>query len=77
MLLRKRFNLLGLDERDVLARFATGVEVAVTFDSSTGDDANRLSLDRRVAARRTDEDALDAHGCLRRSGCATDLPPNE
>jgi hypothetical protein len=41
-----------------------GVEVAVAFNSSTGDDANRILPDRRVAAWRTDEDALNAHGCL-------------
>jgi hypothetical protein len=70
MLLRKGFNLLGLDERDVLARFVTGIEVAVAFDSSAGDDANRLTLDRCVAAWRTDEDSLNAHGCLRRCACA-------
>jgi hypothetical protein len=40
------------------------VEVAIAFDSSAGNDANRLSLDRRVAAWRTDEDTLNAHGYL-------------
>ena len=64
MLPRKRFNLFGLDERDVLARFVMGVKVAVAFDSSTGDDTNRLLFDWRIAAWRTDEDALNAHGCL-------------
>ena len=64
MLLRKRFDLFGLDERDVLARFTMGAKVAVAFDSSAGDDADQLLFDRRVAARRTDEDALNAHGCL-------------
>ena len=64
MLLCKGLNCLGLDKRDVLARFGIGVEVTVAFDSSAGDDANRLVLDRRVAAWRTDEDALNAHGCL-------------
>jgi hypothetical protein len=64
MLLRKGLNCLGLDKRDVLARFVMGIEVAVAFDSSAGDDANRLMLNRRVATWRTDEDVLNAHGCL-------------
>jgi len=68
MLLRKRFDLFGLDERDVLARFTMGAKVAVAFDSSAGDDANRLTLDCRVTAWRTDEDALNAHECPSSSG---------
>jgi hypothetical protein len=70
MLLCKCLNRLGLDKRDVLARFVMGVEVAVAFNSGAGDDSNRLLLDRRIAAWRTDEDALNAHGCLGRCGCA-------
>jgi hypothetical protein len=66
----ERLNGFGLDERDVLARFVVGVEVAVAFNSSTGDDANRSLLDGRVATWRTNEDALDVQGCLGRCGCA-------
>ena len=62
LLTHEGFDLLDLDEREILARLVVKTEVTIAFDARAGDDTNEVMFDLGGARSRGGKDSLDFHG---------------
>jgi hypothetical protein len=62
LLTHEGFDLLDLDEREILARLVVKPEVPIAFDAGAGDDPNEVMFDLGGTRSRRGKDSLDCHG---------------